>query len=841
MHNLAHCYQWEANNLSIFMTPFNNPQLKLAHDFVQYTGRNVFLTGKAGTGKTTFLHNLKESSTKRMIVVAPTGVAAINAGGVTIHSFFQLPFGPQLPNDASNNFSKADNSKIRRFSKEKINIIRSLDLLVIDEISMVRADLLDGIDGTLRRFRNRNLPFGGVQLLLIGDLQQLAPVVKESEWSLLRSYYDTVFFFSSTALQKTNYVSIELTHVYRQSDQEFIKLLNNVRNNSLDTNVIDELNKRYNPNFDSLETDHIILTTHNYKAKDINESRLKKLPGKVFRYQASTTGNFPEYSYPTDFELVLKNGAQVMFIKNDPNPEKRYFNGKIGIITGISSGSISISCKEDEEPIIIEKLFWEKVKYTLDDNSKEIVESIEGTFVQYPIKLAWAITIHKSQGLTFEHAVIDAQSAFAHGQVYVALSRCKTLEGLVLSSKILTTSVVHDNTVGTFSKEIEDNQPNETILSDSKKQFQRSLLLDLFDFITIQKLVFYAIKLFQEHYSSVINNPIQEFTDASQVISNEIVKVSMKFKRQVATMCEEDIPIEDNPVLQQRIAKGSEYFILKLKLALASVLEQYILETDNKVARKSIKKILSDIGHEYAYKMGCLTEGRNGFNVESYLVAKAHASMDDTVTLSKKKPQKIEATGDENPELYRILKAWRDAKAAELEWQVYRVIQLKTMREICKDLPTNPIELNRIIGMGKKKVELFSDELLDIINDFRGEYGISDTKNIEVEEISAMPKKNTREISLEMWKSGSTLMEIASKRELALTTIEGHLAHYIGCGKVKITDFVNADRVDLISDFIIKNDSEGLKEIKENINGDVSYSEIKFVIQHLMFNKKNDY
>jgi len=400
------------------MTPFNNPQLKLAYEFVQHTGRNVFLTGKAGTGKTTFLHNLKKESSKRMIVVAPTGVAAINAGGVTIHSFFQLPFGPQLPyNNSPENKQK---SIIRRFSKEKINIIRSVDLLIIDEISMVRSDLLDGIDGTLRRFKNRNLPFGGVQLLMIGDLQQLAPVVKNDEWNLLRDHYNTAFFFGSLALQKTDYISIELTHVYRQSDERFIKTLNKVRNNTIDNEVIETLNARYNPDIDSLGAGHIILTTHNAKARQINDSRLKKLPNKSFSFTADIKGTFPDHSYPNDLMLVLKKDAQVMFIKNDPSPEKQFFNGKIGRIIDIDSDSITVQCDGDDEPIFVEKLFWEKIAYSLDDKTQEINEVVEGMFFQYPLKLAWAITIHKSQGLTFENAIIDAQDAFAHGQVYVA-------------------------------------------------------------------------------------------------------------------------------------------------------------------------------------------------------------------------------------------------------------------------------------------------------------------------------------------------------------------------------------------------------------------------------------
>ena len=819
------------------MIPFNNPQLKLAFEFVQFTGRNVFLTGKAGTGKTTFLHNLKKVGTKRMIIVAPTGVAAINAKGVTIHSFFQLPFGPQLPHGANQNFGQGDQSKIRRFSKEKINIIRSIDLLVIDEVSMVRADLLDGIDSTLRRFRNRNLPFGGLQLLLIGDLQQLAPVVKEHEWNLLRSYYNTAFFFSSIALQKTNYVSIELIHVYRQSDQEFIKLLNSVRNNKLDKEVIDALNSRYDPNFDASETDHIILTTHNAKAKEINESRLNRLPEKQFAYHANITGNFPDYSYPTDSELILKNGSRVMFIKNDPNPEKRYYNGKIGTITKIDNNSIEVVCSDNEDPIIVEKLFWEKVKYTLDDSSKEIKESIEGSFVQYPLKLAWAITIHKSQGLTFENAIIDAQSAFAHGQVYVALSRCKTLEGLVLSSQILSRSVLNDSTIDSFSEKVEKNQPDEGQLVESKKLYERDLLLELYNFESIQKLVYYSVKLFQEHLTSILNNPIREFTDAGKIISNDVVIVSNTFRRQLEMYCAENTSIEKNAVLQERVIKGSAYFIEKLTNSLGSVLTDFILETDNKVARKVIKNAIDSLNREYSYKLGCLKACLDGFHIDSYLKAKAHASIIDTISSSKRKAPKVDATGDENPELYRILKAWRDAKAEELDWQVYRVIQLKTMREICKDLPQTPPELSRIIGMGKKKMELFSNELLEIVMDYRGEFKIPDIPKKMVEAKVKKPKINTKEVSLNSWKELKNIEEVAKFRGMVPQTIEKHLLHYIEIGELSILEFMEEDKVELISEFVQKNKGVSLTEIREGLNNEYSYSEIRFVIYHLKFKK----
>ncbi|MGM0377986.1 MAG: ATP-dependent DNA helicase, partial [Bacteroidota bacterium] len=388
-----------------------NPELDLAHEFVRFTDRNVFLTGKAGTGKTTFLHNLKETLPKRMIVVAPTGVAAINAGGVTIHSFFQLPFGPIFPGATG-----GEDNKKHRFNRQKIDIIRTLDLLVIDEVSMVRSDLLDGIDEVLRRYRRNQQPFGGVQLLMIGDLQQLAPVIRDDEWSLLRPYYDSAFFFGSRALKQTDYVSIELKQIFRQQDDAFIDVLNKIRDNRLDRKGLDILNCCHRPEvFKNDGEGYITLTTHNAQAKRINDARLKKLPGSPHTFSAQIDGNFPENNYPTDGELVLKEGAQVMFVKNDPSSEKRYYNGKIGQVTGFDESVIFVKCPGDEEAIRVKPEQWTNARYKIDQQTKEIREEVEGTFIQFPLKTAWAITIHKSQGLTFEKAIIDANAAFAHG------------------------------------------------------------------------------------------------------------------------------------------------------------------------------------------------------------------------------------------------------------------------------------------------------------------------------------------------------------------------------------------------------------------------------------------
>ncbi len=815
------------------MDYIDNPKLKLAHDFVQFTGKNIFLTGKAGTGKTTFLHSIKNISNKRMVVVAPTGVAAINASGVTIHSFFQLPFGPQIPGVDSVSIQ----AKSRRFNKEKINIIRSMDLLVIDEISMVRADLLDGIDSTLRRFRNRNLPFGGVQLLMIGDLQQLAPVIKEDEWNLLRSYYDTAFFFGSKALQQTQYVSIELLHVYRQSDVKFINLLNRVRDNKIDDKVIEALNSRYDPKFNSDDAGYIILTTHNAKAKQINESRLNRIKSKPNNFKATITGIFPEYTYPTNFDLVLKKGAQVMFVKNDPNPEKRYYNGKIGTIIKIKSKVIKVVCTGDDEPIDVEEVSWEKMKYTLDTESKEIKETIEGTFAQYPLKLAWAITIHKSQGLTFENAVIDAQTAFAHGQVYVALSRCKTLEGLVLSSPIQRQSVKHDSTINSFIKGVEENQPDGTDLEASKKQYQQQLLTDLFDFNNIHKQISYAIKLLQEHYTSLQNNPVDEFAKMSSKLSTGVVNVANKFRAQLQVLFDENDEIEENTQLQDRIKRASVYFSEKIIEILESTISGTVIETDNTVVRKSIERVLVNIQQEYSFKIKSLKTCNNGFIVLDYLKSRALASIEDSKKPTKRKITSSSSDGNNQQELYRILKAWRDAKADELDWQVYRVIQLKTMNEICNKLPSTPIALGTIKGMGKVKMKMFSDELLDIINDYRDEYKLTEEEVAPV--IPINPKKvDTKKATFELWKSGKKIKEIAEERGFVVSTIERHLVHYVGTGELSIMEVLKKDKIVLISNYMLKHTSSTLSEVKEGLKNKVTYSELRFVLQHLIFEKK---
>ena len=506
-----------------------NPELELAFNFINKTDRNLFITGKAGTGKTTFLHQIKKESLKRMVIVAPTGVAAINAKGVTIHSFFQMPFGPILPNQIANTSNQQ-----RKFSKTKIDIIKSLDLVIIDEISMVRADLLDGIDQVLRRYKNRNKVFGGAQVLMIGDLQQLAPVVKPNEWSLLQQHYHTVYFFSSKAYQEANVVSIELKHIYRQKNEDFITVLNEIRNDDLSEKSAAILNKRFNPTFSPSKDDgYITLTTHNKRAHLINDSELNKIKHKTHFFEAEVSGKFSENAYPNDEKLALKVGAQVMFIKNDSSAEKRYFNGKIGIVTDISKENVTVQCANEIEEISTEKELWDSINYTINEETKELKEEIVGSFKQIPLRLAWAITIHKSQGLTFERAIIDAEASFAHGQTYVALSRCTSLEGLVLKTPISSNAIINDKTVSTFNETVEENHPDETILNESEKDFQLNLISELFEYQLFLYPISRLIDIYYKNKTSIqgdVINHLQTIKDDGIVA---LMKVSNGFQNQL--------------------------------------------------------------------------------------------------------------------------------------------------------------------------------------------------------------------------------------------------------------------------------------------------------------------
>ena len=851
------------------MKPINNSQLQLAYDFVQYTDQNIFLTGKAGTGKTTFLLNLKNKLSKRMIVVAPTGVAAINAGGVTIHSFFQLSFGPYIPVDetkkshASIRQDAYNQAIVNKFNREKINIIKSLDLLVIDEISMVRADLLDGIDDVLRRYKNRYKPFGGVQLLMIGDLQQLPPVVKQDEWELLRSFYSTMFFFGSKALQKTEYISIELKHIYRQNDDTFIEILNKVRDNKIDAVTLERLNKRYIPNIANDSNDgYITLTTHNAQAQIINSSKLEKLPGMAHHFNASISGDFPGYSFPTENELILKKGAQVMFIKNDISHEKLFYNGKIGTVIRFEEDIILVQCPDDDAPISVEPLEWSNNKYSIDEETKEIKETTIGTFTQYPLKLAWAITIHKSQGLTFEKAIIDANAAFAHGQVYVALSRCKTLEGVILNSPISSDCVKTDSTVSAFTHEAEHNQPDEVKLEASKHAYQYTLLTELFDFASIDRRLNYLIRILNEHKASLHDSYRDTFNYMSDLLKSDLLDVSVNFSNQIKKLIALQPNIEENETLQERIKKACAYFQQKTNVIINDVLQNTPLETDNKMVRKSVNDGLEKLRQDTKIKLASFKACIEGFSVMTYLNARAKATIEKPEI--KREPKVTEehvSTAIPNPKLYILIKNWRNNKADDANLPVYMIIQQKTLIALVTKLPVTCNDLKLIKGFGKKKIEQFGDEIVKIIKTY-----IEDNKIEQEEEtteqskfISAASmnnndeqKKETRKkevkikqekidskkISFDLFKTGKSIENIALERSMVISTIETHLAYYVGKGELEIQKFVSPEKIDQITKYYSDNPGSGLTPAKIALGENISYGEIRLVLQYLEYQKQ---
>ena len=823
-----------------------NPQLQLAFDFVEQTNTNLFLTGKAGTGKTTFLRNLKTISPKRMIVVAPTGVAAINAGGVTIHSFFQMHFGPHIPEQPSQkqnspwDLHKSAFDRSQRFSREKINIMKSLDLLVIDEISMVRADLLDAIDEVLRRFKDRNKPFGGVQLLMIGDLQQLAPVAKDDEWDMLRPYYDTIFFFGSRALQKTAFTTIELKHIYRQSDDIFIRLLNKVRDNNIDKQSLEDLNKRYIPGFNpGNDEGYITLTTHNYQSQAINEKKLKELQNSRHNFMAQVEGEFPEYSYPTDFELVLKVGAQVMFVKNDISRDKLFYNGKIGKIDSIEDDVIFVKCDDDYDVIPVLPAEWTNSKYTINEETKEITETPIGSFKQYPLKLAWAITIHKSQGLTFEKAIIDANAAFAHGQVYVALSRCKTFEGMVLSSPIAQVSIKSDTSVKGFSMEAELNQPGEKELLASRIAYQQTLLVELLDFSVIQRRFYQCQKLIKENANVLLPSIPEAFMAMHNAMTTELIGVSDKFKPQIGQFLAVNPMIEGHNVLQERIKKASGYFAEKTDQHICKILQNLDIETDNKAIRKVLKESFENLYQEAFIKTACFKACMvDGFTVKNYLSAKAKAAIEKIQIKPEPKPKTVSLLGGKSDSsLLQEIKTWRKAMADEEDLPIYMVLPQKTMYDVVELLPVTMRELSEIKGFGKKKVQKYGDDIIGIIRNY---LQVNHLNKIDVElpedEPAEKPKKEkgqTQRLSFELFRQGKTVEEIASTRSLTISTIGGHLAMFVAAGELEILKLISKEKLELINSYFRNAETASLSEALAALGNKVSYWEMRMVLLYM--------
>ncbi|PSL34724.1 helix-turn-helix domain-containing protein [Chitinophaga ginsengisoli] len=545
----------------------NNRMFHLAADYINHTNRHIFLTGKAGTGKTTFLKYIRQHTSKNTVVVAPTGVAAINAGGVTMHSFFQLPFGPYVPSGAHlfgvNNGVTDAHALFRniRFNHDKKELLREMELLIIDEVSMVRADTLDAIDAILRHFRNQPLlPFGGVQVLYIGDLFQLPPVMPDEQWQLLKGCYESVFFFHARVMQQAPPLFIELNKIYRQNEATFINLLNGVRNSTLDWDDLEALNQRYLPHFTGDGDQYIVLTTHNRRADEINNARLAAMPGGIHTFTGEIKGDFSDKALPTDMDLRIKQGAQVMFIKNDVAEPRRYFNGKLATVKEVlPDDKIVVVLANSEETLVLEKETWRNIRYSWNKTEGTVDEEELGSFTQYPIRLAWAITIHKSQGLTFEKAIIDAGNAFAPGQVYVALSRCTSLEGLVLHSRIHPGAIRTDEQVLEFSSRFHKEDELEMLLEGEKMVFWAEQLLKLF---SAEKI----LAELQLHAAWLRDKKMVGMESAVTLSRNlqqraaQLHEVGLKFRHQLDPLLKEVLQTGNVITLSERVGKAVAYF-----------------------------------------------------------------------------------------------------------------------------------------------------------------------------------------------------------------------------------------------------------------------------------------
>ena len=604
----------------MMMKPDEN--LRRAWDFVERTGVSIFLTGKAGTGKTTFLKEVMKNSAKTAVVVAPTGVAAINAGGVTIHSFFQISPAPYIPGaETRDNYA---------FSKHKLRVIRSIDLLVIDEISMVRADLLDAIDNALRKYRRDSRPFGGVQLLMIGDLQQLAPVVTPRDEEILRDHYSTPYFFGSRALSQIPYVTIRLEKVFRQQNLDFVELLNHVRDNRLTDSDRRMLNGRLNPAFiPDKESGYIRLTTHNSSADSYNENQLRKLPSNPVRYRAQIKGTFPELAYPTAEELVIKPGAQVMFVKND-TAAREYYNGLIGHVVRADDHSATIRVPGRQTPIEVTPQVWENSKYKVNEQTNTIETEVQGTFTQMPLRLAWAITIHKSQGLTFDRVIIDAGASFAPGQVYVALSRCRTLEGLVLATPIAEDSLRPDPAVAEYIlHQAEAAEKSVGMLEGIKGDYYRQLLTELF---TFRDIATREESLSRQVYSNYRHSYPGESADLERIardLRSRVIEVSDKWTALIRTS---PLPLLTSEEFLLRVRKSAVYFYNTLIEVFGNVIQRCeIIKTDNKRANSRVAELTLDLKQSVLARLYLLRDiNEYGYTVSNYLGSKQQAWMKAT-------------------------------------------------------------------------------------------------------------------------------------------------------------------------------------------------------------------
>lgn len=733
--------------------------------FINQTNQSVFLTGQAGTGKTTLLREIIRTTHKNTVVVAPTGIAALNAGGVTIHSMFQLPFAAFIPDySAIPNFSEVKietRETLRRHFKVsglKQSVIRNMELLVIDEVSMLRADLLDAMDFTLQSIRRNHRPFGGVQVLFIGDLLQLPPVIKNDEWTILKSYYRGKFFFHSHAVQQNPPVYIELSKIYRQSDTDFISILNNLRHNRISPEDIKVLNQFVKPDYDTTKNPGCItLTTHNAKADAMNAKALDELGGSVFTYDAEITGDFPEKIYPVDAELRLKEGAQVMFVKNDLSHEKQYYNGKTGIVKSLSDGEILVHFPDEDKTIEVERYEWQNIRYYADEVTKEIKEEILGTFVHYPIKLAWAITVHKSQGLTFDKAALDVSQVFAPGQAYVALSRLRSLNGLILLSPLQMNGISNDEEVMLYAEQKTADESLDELLQLQTRQFIEDFLKDSFTWKELaQQWRNHAFSYRNEGEKSV-KFPYQSWAKAQLDSIEALLDPAQKFTAQ----------------LDKLFASGSEMSFISGRIAAAH--DYFLAPMDNMITEILWK--LEEIGRK----------------------KKAKAYYEELLELDELQTKAV----------VQILRAKQlmDVVASGTE-----ISRENLLSEDIRNYKKDKLEAVRRAFL-EANVTLIEDD--------------SDVERYTKKKGKKEPKKSTVEETFELWQQNNPIKEIATIRKLTPQTISNHIAKLIEAGKINVNDIFAEDRLIELASVFSGYEEETLNPLKEKYGDRFTWDELK--------------
>lgn len=826
-----------------------NNLFQLAESFINATNHPVFLTGKAGTGKTTFLKHIKATTTKQLAVVAPTGVAAINAGGVTIHSFFQLPFAPFLPTSKQaiedGFYNKHSLLARMRINNERRKIWQQLELLIIDEISMVRCDVLDAIDTILRHYRKRNFePFGGVQVLLIGDLYQLPPVVQDGEWALMQPFYQSPFFFESQVMQQQAPVYIELEKVYRQRDNEFIQLLNEIRENTVSTASTQLINKIFENSKLVEETDgYITLTTHNKQADIINETALATLTTYKHTFTAIIEGEFPEKSFPADFSLELKLGAQVMFIKNDTEKIKRFYNGKIGVITQIESETITVTCQNGQEEIVITREKWRNIKYRLNNTTQQVEEEELGTFQQFPLRLAWAITIHKSQGLTFEKAIIDAGNAFAPGQVYVALSRCTSIKGLLLKSTISPAAISTDKRIIQYIAHIKQQNQLQGTLEKAQYHYQKQVLKELFQFKKEWDLM-NELKEFVEENTVSFKEIETGFITALQENIYQMYDLGEKFGTHIEQLTQSQQLPEQNESLQKRIIAGAQYFGNLITMAIQQITNSP-LKTDSKNQAIKYSDLLISLYELVFQKKQQLLACTNGFQSIAFQVEKSKLKI-PTLNLQVYTKNNTNYHSEmPNEALYRQLQTLRNSLADDNNLPIYMVAGTKTLEELSLYLPNTEDELAEITGFGKAKIKKYGEAFLTIINAYCIENNMSssihlkeNSKKTSTKSINLVEKtiKETSSIqSLHLFKELKSIEKVAEARNLSVGTIESHLVKYVANGELSVNLLIDEKTLTTIIQKMEELGQTSLSTIKNALNASISYAQIKTAIAYKTF------